>query len=289
MLCSSDVHVRLNAIEGLLTRLVTSLPTTMQTTTTSASSPDVLTLTASGEEIFHPRSAPSEPSKPSMPHKPPPSGQFPANISYSTPPGRSGFGWGLREGRLISLSIEENPELKEVISTLKESGISKNHLEWLIAGVPGRRMADGLVELYFRDIECAFSILSFAKDMPLTPRSWTRYKMNRPTFMRKYNAFFDSIGRNPSNPKVDADTLKWLPLCFIVVSGSSGRETCAERQLAIATLSAPHEIVPTNDQADWSRRFYGSARSGLDVLVAGLLASRYMSALPLRIESQTSR
>jgi hypothetical protein len=26
-------------------------------------------------------------------------------------------------------------------------------LEWLVAGVPGRRMADGLVELYFSDIE----------------------------------------------------------------------------------------------------------------------------------------
>jgi len=70
-------------------------------------------------------------------------------MNYATPPGRSGFGWGLREGRLISLSLEENPELKEVLSTQKESGISKGHLEWLIAGVPGRRMADGLVDLYF--------------------------------------------------------------------------------------------------------------------------------------------
>ena len=51
---------------------------------------------------------------------------------------------------MISLSLEENPELKDVLPTLKESGISKRHLEWVIAGVPGRRMADGLVELYFR-------------------------------------------------------------------------------------------------------------------------------------------
>jgi hypothetical protein len=150
---SVDVNVRLNAIEGLLTRLVTSLPSALQTATAEMSSPDVSSLTASGEEIFHPRSTPTDPSKPVMPHKPPPSGQFPPNISYTTPPGRSGFGWGLREGRLISLNVEENVDLRDVISTLKESGISKSHLEWLIAGVPGRRMADGLVELYFRDIE----------------------------------------------------------------------------------------------------------------------------------------
>jgi hypothetical protein len=69
--------------------------------------------------------------------------------------------------------------------------------------------------------------------------------MNRPTFMRKYNAFFDSIGRNPSNPKVDADTLKWLPLCFIVVSGSSGPGMCAE-------IAARHRdaLRPTRDCPD---------------------------------------
>ena len=42
--------------------------------------------------------------------------------------------------------------------------------------------------------------------------------MNRASFMRRYNLFFDSINRNPSNPKIDKDTLKWLGLMFIVVS-----------------------------------------------------------------------
>ena len=51
---------------------------------------------------------------------------------------------------MIILSEEESPELKGILATLKESGVSKSHLEWVIAGVPGRRMADGLVELYFR-------------------------------------------------------------------------------------------------------------------------------------------
>lgn len=48
--------------------------------------------------------------------------------------------------------------------------------------------------------------------------SWTRYKINRPGFERRYALFFDSIGRNPTNPKIDADTIKWIPLMFIVVS-----------------------------------------------------------------------
>ncbi|KAK6908865.1 hypothetical protein I203_102870 [Kwoniella mangroviensis CBS 8507] len=260
---NSDVHARLNTIESLLSRLVTSLPQAMSTrpsngnyVPTDASSPDVLGLTASGEEIFHPHATPpnegSAVQRVPMPHKPPPSGLFPSNMSYTTPPGRSGFGWGLREGRRISLTTDDNQDLRDILQTLKESGIGKGHLEWLIAGVPGRRMADGLVELYFR---------------------WTRYKMNKASFMRRYNKFFDHIGRNPTCPKIDADTLKWLPLMFIV--------------LAIATLSAPHDLVPRDDQLGWSRRFYGSARSGLeyakalqrdnlDVLFAGLLASRYM-------------
>lgn len=51
----------------------------------------------------------------------------------------------------------------------------------------------------------------------LTPPSWTRYKINRPQFERRYAAFFDSIGRNPTNPKIDAETIKWIPLMFIVV------------------------------------------------------------------------
>lgn len=108
--------------------------------------------------------------------------------------------------------------------------------------------------------------------------------------MKRYNAFFDSIARNPASPRVDAENLKWLPLCFIVVSvfiSSILRVLLTSVQLAISALSAPRELISPDEQFAWSRRFYGSARSSLeyakalqrdnlDVLYAGLLASRYM-------------
>lgn len=141
----------------MLTRLVSALPQALSNRTlsglTEGGSPDVSSL-PSGEDVFHPQSAPqpplAEPPRQAYAYKPPPSGLFPASLSTSTPVGRSGYGWGLREGRMISLAVEDNAELRDVLVTLRESGVTKNHLEWLIAGVPGRRMADALVELYFR-------------------------------------------------------------------------------------------------------------------------------------------
>lgn len=141
---------RLSSIESLLTRLVSAIPVAHAAPQTSTP-PDLSTiLQGSGEDVFHPV---MEPKLEKMPLKPPPSGPFPSGASHNNPSGRSGYGWGLREGRLINLVVEDNTDLQDVLSTLKESGISKSHLEWLIAGVPGRRMADGLIELYFKDIE----------------------------------------------------------------------------------------------------------------------------------------
>jgi len=54
--------------------------------------------------------------------------------------------------------------------------------------------------------------------------SWTRYKLNKPSFMRRYETFFDSLARNPSSPRIDAEILKWLPLMFIVVSSLKSGE-----------------------------------------------------------------
>jgi hypothetical protein len=71
-------------------------------------------------------------------------------------------------------------------------------------------------------IECLFSAEAWSH--PLTPwlstpkTSWTRYKLNRPAFFRKYVKFFEHLDQQPENPPLDADMLKWLPLMFIVVS-----------------------------------------------------------------------
>ncbi|BEI80967.1 hypothetical protein CcaverHIS002_0201270 [Cutaneotrichosporon cavernicola] len=254
---NSDVHARLTTIEGMLARLTQVIPQAIQGRGfNDASSPDVSSL-PSGEDVFHPpeRTTTRTPT-PGVRPQAPTLGSIPRQLVHIYASGTKRLWLGFaRGGRMINLTVEDNAELRDVLLTLRESGITKNHLEWLIAGVPGRRMADALVEMYFRDID------------------WTRYKINRPQFERRYQAFFDSIGRNPSNPKLDADTIKWIPLMFIV--------------LAIAALSASSDVMPGDEQQAWSRRFYGSARSGLeyakalqrdnlDVLFAGLLASRYM-------------
>ena len=54
--------------------------------------------------------------------------------------------------------------------------------------------------------------------------------MNRPLFMKRYTMFFESIRQNPSNPHIDADTLKWLPLMYITVS--RGAQSGGARVLA---------------------------------------------------------
>jgi hypothetical protein len=64
--------------------------------------------------------------------------------------------------------------------------------------------------------------------------------MNKTSFMKKYTAFFDSIGKSPTNPSVDADTLKWLPLMFIVVCDVSTffRLTIARDRHTVRTARA---------------------------------------------------
>ena len=62
--------------------------------------------------------------------------------------------------------------------------------------------------------------------------------MNKNSFMKRYNTFFESIGRNPTSPRVDADTLKWLPLMFIVVSLKDDH--------AHDSLPSPHSLHRTS-------------------------------------------
>ncbi|KAJ9115052.1 hypothetical protein QFC22_005380 [Naganishia vaughanmartiniae] len=217
-----------------------------------------------GEEVFHPKAHESN-SQTSSPaanqtHTPPVPLYY-SNVHAAGSPsdGPSPTSGAIIEPPKIKARITldpPSPELTEILHTLSESGITKNVLISLLMSVPEKSLCDNLVELYFREID------------------WTRYKINRPAFHRKYNQFFESMKSHPTNPPLNGDMLKWLPLMFIV--------------LAIATLSAPLELVGgMAGQKSWSRRFYGSSRSALtcakalqrdnlDVLYAGLLTARYM-------------
>lgn len=220
-----------------------------------------------GEEVFHPKGS-------AVPTTGYLSYQGPGSDPQNTPPvplyfnavhspgdhpsPHSGAGSVVIPGvGRVRITLEPaSPELQEILRTLSESGITKAVLIGLLMDLPDKGLSDALVELYFREID------------------WTRYKMNRPHFMRRYTAFFESIQQNPSNPHIDADTLKWLPLMYIT--------------LAIATLSAPEEMVGgAHGQKSWSRRFYGSSRSALtcakalqrdnlDIVYASLLTARFM-------------
>ncbi|KAJ9107031.1 hypothetical protein QFC19_002900 [Naganishia cerealis] len=210
-----------------------------------------------GEEVFHPKAHESN-SQTSSPaanqtHTPPVP-LFYSNVHAAGSPsdGPSPASGAIIEHPKIKARITldpPSPELTEILHTLSESGITKNVLISLLMSVPEKGLCDNLVD-------------------------WTRYKINRPAFQRKYKQFFESMKSHPTNPPMTGDMLKWLPLMFIV--------------LAIATLSAPLELVGgMAGQKSWSRRFYGSSRSALtcakalqrdnlDVLYAGLLTARYM-------------
>ncbi|KAJ9104494.1 hypothetical protein QFC21_001990 [Naganishia friedmannii] len=210
-----------------------------------------------GEEVFHPKAHESN-SQASSPaanqtHTPPVPLYY-SNVQAAGSPsdGPSPASGAIIEHPKIKARITldpPSPELTEILHTLSESGITKNVLISLLMSVPEKSLCDNLVD-------------------------WTRYKINRPAFHRKYKQFFESMKSHPTNPLLNGDMLKWLPLMFIV--------------LAIATLSAPLELVGgMAGQKSWSRRFYGSSRSALtcakalqrdnlDVLYAGLLTARYM-------------
>jgi hypothetical protein len=61
--------------------------------------------------------------------------------------------------------------------------------------------------------------------------------MYRPTFQARYTAFYDALQRDPQRPVLDQDTLKWLPLLFIVVSLPSdlrSADTLARNRYALS-------------------------------------------------------
>ncbi len=65
---------------------------------------------------------------------------------------------------------------------------------------------------------CCLLLLESLNTDLFTLASWTRYKLHRPAFSRRYIQFFELLAQNPANPNLDGDLLKWLPLYFAVVS-----------------------------------------------------------------------
>lgn len=213
-----------------------------------------------GEEVFHPRGATHGVGSQQLEYRPniSPIPQFlPMRSRYSPIDHLSPQSTSCSASGKTRITLEPpSVALESILHTLSESGITKGVLISLLTDLPDKELSDTLVELYFREID------------------WTRYKINRPMFMQRYNAFFDSIQHCPSNPHIDAETLKWLPLMYIL--------------LAIATLSAPEHLVGgINGQKTWSRKFYGCSRSALtcakalqrdnlDIVYASLLTARFM-------------
>lgn len=97
--------------------------------------------------------------------------------------------------------------------------------------------------------------------------SWTRYKIDKPSFLKRYETFFDSIGRNPTNPKIDGDSLRWLPLMFIVVSG------IIKSQLTIARHSRTFRSARTHPEC-------GSSGMVTAILRLGQIITRIRQSAP---------
>ena len=98
--------------------------------------------------------------------------------------------------------------------------------------------------LYFREIEYVFHAHLGLHLVMLTVHfdSWTRYKINRPAFHRKYTQFFESMKSHPTNPPLNGDMLKWLPLMFIVVSIKRTALSDALRQREFPIVGYRHVV-----------------------------------------------
>lgn len=141
--------------------------------------------------------------------------------------------------------------------------------------------------------------------------------------MSRYSLFFESIRHNPSNPHIDADTLKWLPLMYIIVCTvqASDRMTsliqricswqsrlCLHRKrwqvdllgrsrgvagfmVVLVGIAIPECVVIFA-----YRHLIGSAltcakalqRDNLDIVYASLLTARYMSVPNFSVTSLES-
>ena len=147
--------------------------------------------------------------------------------------------------------LENNADrVKRLLAT---SGIAVSDLDAVIAILPHKDLQDGLLGLYFNEID------------------W-RYPLFSPSFYLSYDSLHDALKSGVYN--VTPPMIRFIPLLFIT--------------LAIATLTAPDDLV---GDADSRKRLhetlYGASRRSanlagamqdddLDSVLCGLLTARYL-------------
>ncbi|TIB74665.1 hypothetical protein E3Q22_04131 [Wallemia mellicola] len=141
-------------------------------------------------------------------------------------------------------------KVKRLLST---SGITMSDLESVITNLPRKELQDGLLSVYFNEID------------------W-RYPLFSPRFYLSYDSLHEALPSGIYN--VTSPMIRFIPLLFIT--------------LAIATLTAPDDLVgDANSRKKLHESLYGSSRRSanlagamqdddLDSVLCGLLTARYL-------------
>lgn len=85
----------------------------------------------------------------------PPTESALAELGSSTPLPSGPSGWDAKAYRTIHLDPSNNPGLRSVLPLVQKSGVSKGQLEAVLAGIPGKRLSDALINFYFEHIKSA--------------------------------------------------------------------------------------------------------------------------------------
>lgn len=152
----------------------------------------------------------------------------------------------------ITLQSQES-NIDKVKRLLSTSGIPISDLEGIISNLPRKDLQDGLLGLYFNEID------------------W-RYPLFSPSFYASYDSLHEALQSGVYN--VTPPIIRFIPLLFIT--------------LAIATLTAPDDLVgDSHMRRCLHETLYGASRRSanlagamqdddLDSVLCGLLTARYL-------------
>ncbi|TIB65702.1 hypothetical protein E3P77_02580 [Wallemia ichthyophaga] len=156
------------------------------------------------------------------------------------------------DNSLLNLHQQES-NVDKLSRLLSSSGIPINHLDHAIACLPRKHLQDGLLGLYFNEID------------------W-RYPLFSPTFYSSYHSLHHCL--QSGTRSLTPHSIRFIPLLFIT--------------LAIATLTAPDNLVgDTPTRTHLHQSLYGASRRSanlaaamqdddLDSVLCGLLTARYL-------------